>query len=281
MKYNQTTFWPATNIAEWDINSINSNFTLIQWNMDMLFEQENILSFWTPYEEAAESPTALAVQHTLYNEGNGLRYHEGIIYSGLEVETDKNYKRINLYPDSEGEYSYLDVKPGSIIYAVDFTKAINDSRRYLVVESPVKYGYNFSITNGLMQWTWGVLDTVKKHIKGPTGATNWGFFHSFIGLKQYGSSNLLSFKIPLNNLIISSDLTQSPDPYDVFSIRFKTYTTSEGEHDIDIPHKAWVEPEIDFVNNVETYFFRLVFLVTSNTTWKNLFDDDKYRLIIW
>ena len=281
MKYNQTTFWPATNIAEWDINSINSNFTLIQWNMDILSEQENILSFWTPYDSAERYQTALEITDAIYNDEIGLAYHQGIIYAGLKVETDKNYKRINLYPYSQGEYSYLDVKPGSIIYAIDFTQAINDSRRYLVIESPVKYGYNFSITNGLMQWTWGVLDTVKKHIKGPTGATNWGLVHSFKQLKQYGSSNLLSFKIPLNNLIIGTNLTQSPGPYDVFSIRFKTYTMSEGEHDIDIPNKAWVEPEIDFVNNVETYFFRLVFLVTSNTTWKNLFDDEKYRLIIW
>lgn len=75
-------------------------------------------------------------------------YHEGIIYSGLAVDGGGDYLTV----DIGGEKSLV-VKPGSIIYTIDLAREITDSERYLIIESPVKYGYNYTIVNGLLTFS--------------------------------------------------------------------------------------------------------------------------------
>ena len=71
-----------------------------------------------------------------------------IIYSGLEVEYEELYKTIDL-PGS----GTIDVKPGSIIYTVDLSKELSNPERYLIIESPVKMGYNYTIQNGTISFS--------------------------------------------------------------------------------------------------------------------------------
>ena len=68
------------------------------------------------------------------------------------MDEGKLYKTIDL-PQSESETNTIQVKPGSIIYTVDLSKDLSDPERYLIIESPVKMGYNYTIQNGTISFS--------------------------------------------------------------------------------------------------------------------------------
>jgi len=272
MKYNNSTFWPTTNIEQYDINSINANFKLAEWEWSNLEQTESLLSFWTKYEEATSYSTAADITNALDNNGQGLLYHEGIIYSGLEVESGQLYKTINL-PGS----GTIKVKPGSIIYTVDLSEELYDPKRYLIIESPVKMGYNYTIQNGIISFSWGVLNTWTRPIKGPTGASNWSRVFTFLNLNQpkykRDTVNQLKFAIPLTDI---PNFTYT----NAFSISFYSGAPSYA-NEVSIPHSAWVNYEEDPVTHSYKYFLYITFDVASTGTWRNLFSSGSYQLLIW
>lgn len=277
MKYNNATFWPITNTEQWDINSINANFKLAEWEWSNVEQTESLLSFWTPYEMATEYSTKATLEAAL---ATPRAYHEGIIYSGLTVDYEKDYLTVDL-PGSET----IKVKPGSIIYTVDLSKELSDPTRYLIIESPVKYGYNYTIVNGLLTFSWGVLNTWTRPIKGPTGASNWNATFTFQDLASYKTdSNLLSFRIPINK--IAEKNPSHPFTYsNAYTLLF--YKTSESPiNEISIPHKSWIAFEEDSLNHSYIYYLYIEFDITAGTAWGSHFISagsgaDPYTLLIW
>ena len=272
MKYNNSTFWPKTNIKQYDINSINANFNLVQWEWTNLETYEELLSFWTPYEAASEYNTkgtleaALATPHA---------YHKGIIYSGLVTDNLKDYLTV----DIGGEKS-LAVKPGSIIYTIDLSLPLSDPKRYLVIENPVKKGYNYTIQNGIISFSQDVLNTWTRTIKGPTGASNWNAIFSFDDLTSHQTNeNLLSFRIPIS--AIRAKNPEHPFTYtNAFSISFYSDTPSY-ENEVSIPHSAWVNYEENADDHCHEYYLYITFDVASTLAWRNLFFSGSYQLLIW
>ena len=277
MKYNNATFWPDTNIEQYDINSINANFKLAEWEWSNVEQTESLLSFWTPYEVATEYNTEQTLKAAL---AIPRAYHEGIIYSGLAVDGGGDYLTV----DIGGEKS-LAVKPGSIIYTIDLAREITDSERYLIIESPVKYGYNYTIVNGLLTFSWGVLNTWTRPIKGPTGASNWNATFTFEDLTSYKTdSNLLSFRIPISKIA-----EKNPAHPFTYSNAYTLLFYKEGEsptQEISIPHKSWIAFEEDSINHSYKYYLYIEFDVTAGNTWTSHFistgpNPDPYNLLIW
>lgn len=254
MKYNFATFFPDHSTANWDVNSLNANFKLALANYFALEELDKILAGWTKYSEATFQDSIEA------SDLENLLYHEGIVYSGLITES---------IPLDGGS---LTMQPGSIVYCIDLSKDVADPTRYLVIDNPVRLGFNETITNGQISWRHEELNTYKRNIRGPMGAHRWDKQYSFGGISgmsgwEKKNKNNTQWQIPLTN--IHTGATSD----NVFNISFyeDDSNTPDFTKEVVIQHSFEIKPIVNEVNHEIVDYLVLTFYPSNHTAWNNLF----------
>ena len=141
-------------------------------------------------------------------------------------------------------------------------------------------GYNYTIQDGMISFSWGVLNTWTRPIKGPTGASNWNAIFSFSNLRTYRTDeSLLSFRIPISESAAKN--LEHPFTYtNTFSISFYSGAPSY-ENEVSILHSAWVNYKENADNHSYQYYLYITFDVDSIQEWRDLFSSSSYKLLIW